>query len=102
MKYEFDPANPDVVTMYLDPTDSIESNWVPAAQASVANSDLVITHQGLLAQFEFSGGGHIPGAIDEFRWGQTFADVTPFGTPEPGSLILMLLGSMGLAAVRRR
>ena len=35
MKYEFDPANPDVVTMYLDPTDSIESNWVPASASGV-------------------------------------------------------------------
>jgi hypothetical protein len=47
MKFEFDPAGPDVVTAYLNPTDSIEANWAPAATATAPNSDLVITHHGL-------------------------------------------------------
>src|SRR5690606_7780678 len=30
MKFEFNPVAADVVTVYLDPTDSIEGNWTPA------------------------------------------------------------------------
>lgn len=92
MKFDFDPTLADVVSMYLDPTDSIESNWTPAAVVSAPNSDLIITHHGGLANFTFSGGGHNPGSFDEVRWGETFADVTPF-VPEPGTWAL------GLAAL---
>jgi hypothetical protein len=79
MKFEFDPALPDTVSVYLDPTDSIESNWTPAAVVSAPNSDLFISHHG-------------------GRFGDTFADVTPF-VPEPGSLAL---GGFGLAALAMR
>jgi hypothetical protein len=111
MKFEFNPADSvdplattaddDVVTMYLDPTDSIESNWTPAAQVAVNSSDLFITHHGGLATFTFSGGGHVPGRFDELRWGQTFADVTPF-VPEPTSLTLLGISLGGLLMGRRR
>jgi hypothetical protein len=111
MKFEFNPedgvdplataADDDVVTMYLDPTDSIESNWTAAASVAVNASDLVITHHGGLANFTFSGGGHVPGRFDEVRWGDTFADVTPF-VPEPTSLTLMGLSVAGMLLGRRR
>jgi hypothetical protein len=100
MKFEFDPAAADVVTVYLDPTDSIESNYTPAAVVSAPNSDLFISHHGATANFTFSGGGHTPARYDEIRWGDTFADVTPF-VPEPSSLTLFALGSLGFT-VRRR
>jgi hypothetical protein len=102
MKFEFDPSTDDVVTVYLDPTDSVESNWTPAAVASVATSDLLITHHSAITNFTFSGGGHVPGAFDEVRWGKTFASVTPFGIPEPTTLALFLLGAAGLSMARRR
>jgi hypothetical protein len=109
MKFEFRPVNPanpftpaddDAVTVYLDPTDSIESNWAPAASIAVGLSDLQITHHGLTASFTFSGGGHVPASFDEIRWGDTFADVTPF-VPEPGTLTLLGVGVAALARSRR-
>ena len=46
------------------------------------------------------GFGHIPGALDEVRWGDTFADVTPFLTvtavPEPAALPLFAAGLLGM------
>jgi hypothetical protein len=96
MKYEFDPSSPDVVSVYLDPAIGIEPVG-PDAQISVAASDLFITHQGAFSQFTFSGAGHVPGAIDEIRWGDTYADVTP--TPEPAALPLI---GMGFLMLRRR
>ena len=95
-------ADDDRVTLYLDPTDSIESNWTPAASIAVDASDLVITHHGLSANFTFSGGGHNPARFDELRWGDTFADVTPF-VPEPSSLAMagLAVGGVFLATRRR-
>jgi hypothetical protein len=106
LKFAFDPTNPDVVTLYLDPTDSIEP-IAPAASISVAASDLLMTHHSAISHFTFSGSGHTPGAFDELRWGDTFADVTPFLDPEvavpaPPSLALFVVGALGLMATRRR
>jgi hypothetical protein len=101
MRFDFDPVAADGVTVYLDPTDSIETNWTPAAVVSVPTSDLFITHHGATANFTFSGGGHVPARFDELRWGETFADVTPF-VPEPSSQILLGLGLMGMIGRRRR
>ena len=101
MKFAFDPASPDTVTAYLDPTDSIEANWTPAAVVSAPNSDLVISHHSATANFTFSGAGHVPARYDEVRWGETFADVTPF-VPEPGALLLAAFAMGGMTLGRRR
>jgi hypothetical protein len=104
LRFQFDPVLADVVSLYLDPTDSVESNYVPAATVSAPSSDLFITHHSAISNFTFSGGGHVPGAFDELRWGDTFADVTPFLTPVPapptfGLFVLSLLGTL---VTRRR
>jgi hypothetical protein len=105
-RFDFDRTNPDVVTMYLNPTDSVEANYTPAAQISVPTSDLLIDYQGAITNFTFSGAGHLPGAFDEVRWGETFADVTPFldpqAVPQPATLSVLALGLVGVALLRRR
>jgi hypothetical protein len=111
MKFEFNPADPlnplgtaaddDVVSVYLDPTDSIESNWAPAAVVAVNASNLEITHHSAGINFVFSGGDHNPLRFDEVRWGDTFADVTPF-VPEPSTLTLVALATLGICGRRRR
>jgi len=103
-KFEFERALADIVSVYLDPTDSVESNYTPAATLSVPTSDLFITHHGAISNFTFSGGGHVPGRFDELRWGDTFADVTPFLTPVPAppTLGLFVLSLLGTFLTRRR
>ena len=106
LKFEFDPVAADVVSLFLDPTDSIESNYIPAASIAVATSDLFITHHGAYTGFTFSGAGHVPGAFDEVRWGDTFADVTPFlavtAVPEPAALPLFAAGLLGMILMGSR
>jgi hypothetical protein len=108
MKLEFtvdhdnDPLTPeeDRVTVFLNPTDSVESNWTPAASIGVPTGGLAIWGHSAFSSFQFDGGGADPGAIDEFRWGDTFADVTPF-IPEPSSVVLSMVGAAALLLRRR-
>ncbi len=100
MKYEFDPAGPDVVSVFLDPTTPFEP-VTPDAQVSVAASDLLITHHGAFSNFTFSGAGHVPGAIDEIRWGDTWRETVPV-VPEPGTVSLLGVGLIALRHVARR
>jgi hypothetical protein len=104
LMFQFDPVLADVVSLYLDPTDSVESNYIPAATVSAPNSDLFITHHSAISNFTFSGSGHVPGAFDELRWGDTFADVTPFLVPvsAPPTLGLFVLSLVGTLLARRR
>lgn len=104
LRFDFQPGAADVLRLYMDPSDSIEPIAADAL-VSVASSDLLLAHHGAITQFTFSGDGHLPGAFDELRWGETYADVTPFlraEVPEPISLSLLALGLLGIALVRRQ
>jgi hypothetical protein len=94
MKYDFNPVAADSVSVYLDPTSDMEPA-LPDAHVDVAASDLRITHHGAITNFTFSGGSHLPGAIDEIRWGDTFADVAPVVIPEPSALALASIAMVG-------
>ena len=100
MKYEFNPIAADVVSVFLDPANNVEPG-TPDALVTVPTSDFLITHQGAFSNFVFSGDGHVPGAIDEIRWGETFGDVRPLGVPEPNAMVLLSLG-VGYLSMRRR
>lgn len=99
MRYDFNGSDPDSVAVYLDPIGPNEPG-TPDAQISVATTDLVITHHGAFSNFTFSGDGHVPGAIDEIRWGDTYVDVHPF-VPEPGTALLLGAGLLLLRSRRR-
>jgi hypothetical protein len=95
------PLDDDRVTVYLDPTDSIEANWIPGAVATVSDSSLVISHHSVATIFTFQSSPYNKSRFDELRWGDTFADVTPF-VPEPTSLTLLGISLGGLLMGRRR
>jgi hypothetical protein len=94
MKYDFNPVAADVVSVFFDPASAVES-LTPDAQISVAASDLRITHQGAITNFTFSGGGHIPAAIDEIRWGDGYREVTLLDIPEPSTLAMLSVVLVG-------
>jgi hypothetical protein len=95
MKYEFNPSDPDSVTVFLDPLSyDVEPNH-NNGKITIAASDLQITHQGAFTNYTFSGSGHVPGGIDEIRWGDSYGSVTPLTIPEPASIALLALALVG-------
>lgn len=99
IRYDFRPVTFDAVSVYLDPVVGDLEPGIADAQIGVAASDLFITHHGALSNFTFSGDGHVPGTIDEIRWGDSFADVTP--VPEPDGSLPVAAAAATLLGVRR-
>src|SRR5262249_23122456 len=100
LKFEFNNASgEDRVTAYLDPTNSIEPG-TSAASVGVPAGSLFFAYHSAFTSYQFDGGGANPGAIDEIRWGNTYADVTPF-VPEPSTIQLLVLACVGFVTRRR-
>jgi hypothetical protein len=89
LKAELRPGN-DRFTLYVNPDLSLGE---PATGTVKFDMDIG-TVDGIVL---YSTGSH---AVDEIRWGTSFADVTPI--PEPATALLMLLGVGVLAAMWRR
>ncbi len=100
MKFSFRVEDPDVVAVFLDPAPGAPEPAIANVQVSLLQSDLVLTHHGTLSNFTFSGATHVPGTIDEIRWGDTFEDVTP--VPEPAVALPLATAVLALIAAHRR
>jgi hypothetical protein len=119
MKYTFDPAstgNDDTVSMWINPVASTlgdnagetaagmsGGSYYSAINAFVTgNIDASDLESFLLlgvTQESVVGSKSIDVSLDELRIGTTWADVTPV-VPEPGSLLLCILG-VGVCCLRR-
>ena len=82
----------DNVTLYVNPTPGLAAPDV-AGTVLTTSTDLSI-----LGIHFYPGSGYDEGAVDELRFGASYANVTPI--PEPATLILLGLGSV--AMLRRR
>lgn len=99
LAYDFRTVTADGVKLFLDPVVGDPEPDVADAQIQVATSDLFITHHSAFSNFVFSGAGHVPGTIDEIRWGDTFADVTV--VPEPDGWLPLAGAAGALLGLRR-
>lgn len=95
--------SPDTMTVWLNPTLGVEPTTGgatlggPASRWVAGNASWGIT--SLFATHDFAEGSSV--VMDEFRYGNTFADVTP--VPEPSTFALLSgLLVLGCAVVRRR
>lgn len=79
LKFELSTTANDIITLYLDPTTAVESDYIPNNTASVASFIA-----GSLGYASFDNDGHGGTTVfDELRVGTTFADVVP-EFPVPG------------------
>lgn len=82
----------DDVTLYVNPTPGLAAPDVVGTKITTSTDFAILN-----CHFK-PGNGYNEGAADEFRLGETYADVTPI--PEPMTVALLGLG--GLAVLRRR
>ncbi len=91
-RFEFLNDTTDRVTLYVNPTPGLASPDVAGAILETAGDF------GLLGVRFYPGSNNNSGAMDELRFGDSYAAVTP--VPEPASLAVLALG--GLLIRRRR
>ncbi len=100
-KYTFNTGGNETMDLWINPATSTlgGANLTNPQATSSANTN------GAANQFRFTAtggttGNHFTGALDEVRFGDTYADVAP--VPEPSSLALIGLGGLAFISRRRR
>ena len=93
-------ASSDAVTVYMDPTDLVNEPVVPSA--TLSGFDFQLASFGSVVNFVFDGSP--TSYFDELRFGDVYESVLPAGVqvPEPGTLTLLGLGTLGLMLALRR
>jgi len=91
---------------FIDGIGDTVTAWLnPDLKATPLDVDADYSHTWSLADFKFTQvrlGGYSTAQqqYDEIRFGTTFSDVAP--VPEPGALVLLIAGLVGLIGLRRR
>jgi hypothetical protein len=88
LKIEFLTEGSDKVTLFVNPTPGLAAPNVTGASITTVKDFC------LYGVAFYPGSGLNNGAMDELRFGSTFADVTPI--PEPLTIALLGLGGLGL------
>ncbi len=100
LKMTFNAAGADNFRFFIDPTPGL------TPMDSEANMLLSFELPSITAISYGTGEGSGPGvhewSLDEFRLGETYLDVAPVATPEPGAIGLLTLGAAALGVPRMR
>jgi hypothetical protein len=93
----------DNAYLFINPTLGVEPDISLASAASVGLFDYTITRVRPFAGNQQATRPYAEAQFDEFRLGETWADVTPFTpVPEPSTWALVALGCAGFFWLRRR
>jgi len=104
LKYQYvEGSDNDIMSLWINPPASSFGGTEPTPTLSTSSGSddtgISIICLTLRTSASLNGGGTY--AIDEFRLGKTWADVTPV-IPEPAAVALSMLGGFGLLLLRLR
>ena len=94
LKIDFIDASSDRVTLYVDPTPGGSTPDV------IGTSIMTTSDLNIGALTFYPGSGSNVGALDEIRFGTSYADVAP--VPEPATMLLLGIGGVACIVRRRR
>jgi hypothetical protein len=99
LRFDMSNSGNDRIRAYLDPIGTVEPG---SAAADISVGQFLSDRMGAVTDFTF-GDTQKASAIDEIRFGTTFADVANLTTvPEPMSFALLAWGAIGMLALVRR